>query len=52
MLPRLVSLPLLLVCRLVRLAHAGLIHGDFNEFNLMIHADECALKPQPPLPAP
>lgn len=25
---------------LVRLAHAGIIHGDFNEFNLMIDRDE------------
>jgi RIO kinase 2 len=28
---------------IVRLAHAGIIHGDFNEFNLMIDADEKAV---------
>jgi RIO kinase 2 len=22
---------------LLRLAHAGLVHGDFNEFNIMLH---------------
>lgn len=24
---------------IVRFAHAGLIHGDFNEFNILIHRD-------------
>jgi len=26
-----------LMALLLRLAHAGLVHGDFNEFNIMLH---------------
>jgi len=29
-----------LISLIVRLAESGLIHGDFNEFNLMIDDDE------------